>query len=70
MAGLGRGSYLTEKIMTETEEQLVARLKAEMQAARLTAEKAAWAYFCACPVGPERTKAHEIYSNILYATRG
>lgn len=49
-------------------ENLIA-LKEEFQRLRLLTEKAAWAYFCACPVGPDRNRAHEIYSNILCATR-
>jgi hypothetical protein len=44
-------------------------LQVEFQRLRLLTEKAAYAYFCACPVGPERTRAHDIYRNILYATR-
>ena len=47
----------------------LAALKAEFQRLRMLTEKAAWAYFCACPVGPDRNRAHDIYSNILYATR-
>lgn len=33
------------------------------------AEKAAYAYFCECEVGPERERAHQVYTNILYSTR-
>lgn len=32
------------------------------------AEKAWWAYFCECEVGPERVRAHEIYERIRRAT--
>lgn len=32
------------------------------------AEKAWWAYFCECEVGPERIRAHEIYERIRRAT--
>jgi hypothetical protein len=33
------------------------------------AEKAAYAYFCECEVGPERECAHQVYTNILYSLR-
>ncbi|WP_211440939.1 hypothetical protein [Collimonas humicola] len=52
----------------KSDEELQA-LKAEFQRLRLLTERAAYAYFCACPIGAERVRAHDIYSNILYATR-
>lgn len=33
------------------------------------AEKAAYAYFCACPIGKERERAADIYENIRTAAR-
>lgn len=51
-----------------TDNQL-ALLKAERNAKILEAEKAAYAYFCECDLGPEREKAHEVYKNVLYALR-
>lgn len=54
--------------MTEEEEK-VAALKKDFHEKRQAAEKAAYAWFCECEVGPERERAHEIYTNILYATR-
>ena len=44
-------------------------LKSDMLAKIREAEKAAYAYFCECEVGDERTRAHDVYQNILYATR-
>jgi hypothetical protein len=55
--------------------------QAEMEAAQIkilkddlndkitAAEKAAFEYFRACPVGPERERAHDIYTQILYSRR-
>lgn len=50
-------------------EPMLAALKSDMFEKIRLAEKAAYAYFCECEVGPERERAHEVYSNILYATR-
>jgi hypothetical protein len=53
----------------EKDIEKVAHLKSEFLKARDVAEKAAHVYFTACPVGPERIKASEIYENIRNATR-
>ncbi len=53
----------------EKERELAAHLKSVFMVARATAEKAAHAYFAACPVGPERIWASEVYENIRNATR-
>ncbi|WP_160172921.1 hypothetical protein [Caballeronia zhejiangensis] len=55
--------------MATDEKPSLEELKRTLLDARLAAEKAAYAYFCECPVGPERERAHEIYLNILNATR-
>jgi hypothetical protein len=47
----------------------LAEMKSEMLAALRVAEKLAWAYFCECPVGSERERAHDVYENIRTATR-
>lgn len=52
----------------ETPEQLAA-LKQDLMSKRDAAEKAAYAYFCALPIGNERIRAHEVYQNIRLATR-
>lgn len=39
-------------------------LKEAMYAAQREAEKAAYAYACACDLGPERVRAFEIYERI------
>lgn len=53
----------------ENEAEMVLHLKAAFMSARDLAEKAAYAYFTACPVGNERIKASEMYENIRNATR-
>lgn len=44
-------------------------LKQEFFQARTIAEKSAYAYFAACPVGTEREWASEVYETIRNATR-
>jgi len=51
-----------------TPEQLEA-LKQDMLEKQQVAVTAAYAYFCALPVGRERIKAHEVYQNLRLATR-
>jgi hypothetical protein len=41
----------------------------EMLNAIRLAEKLAYAYFCGCPVGEKRTRAHEVYEKIRNSTR-
>jgi len=53
----------------EVEVEQVKHLKAQFFKAREAAEKAAYAYFSACPVGEERIWASEVYENIRNATR-
>jgi hypothetical protein len=53
----------------EQEAETVKHLKTVFLAAHRAAEKAAHAYFAACPVGPERIRASEIYDNIRNAIR-
>jgi hypothetical protein len=47
----------------------VEALKRDMLDKHRAAEKAAYAYFCGCPVGEERNRASEVYENIRTATR-
>ncbi|WCM21411.1 hypothetical protein NDK50_08165 [Paraburkholderia bryophila] len=47
----------------------LADLKSDMLAKIREAEKAAYAYFCECDVGPDRERAHDIYENVRNATR-
>lgn len=51
------------------EKPTLAELKVDMLAKIREAEKAAYAYFCECEVGPERIRAHDVYENLLYAMR-
>lgn len=48
---------------------LPADLKERRNAMMLAAEKASYAYFVECDVGPERTAASEIYENLRTAGR-
>lgn len=52
-----------------TEQEKLSAMKTEMLAKLRETEKLAWAYFCECPVGDERTRAHDVYENIRTATR-
>jgi len=45
------------------------KIREEFFRKHLEAEKAAYAYFCACEIGDERLKASEIYERIRTATR-
>lgn len=54
--------------MTEQEQKL-ADLKKAANDAIEAAVKATYTYFCECEVGPERERAHDVYSNILYSRR-
>jgi hypothetical protein len=61
---------LREKgLLTEEPIGKVDALKRDFLEKHRAAEKAAWAYFCECPVGDERTRASEVYENIRTATR-
>lgn len=53
----------------EVENEKVMHLRSVFMKARDVAEKAAHAYFAACPVGRERELASKVYENILNATR-
>ncbi len=59
---------MSEEI-TLQERQQIDLLKHVAFEARHDAEKAMYEYFCACPVGPERERASDIYENIRNATR-
>jgi len=48
---------------------LLEDLRNDMLNKHREAEKAAYAYFCECEVGPQRERAHQIYENIRNATR-
>jgi len=54
--------------MTEQEKKLAALKKVRGELME-QAEKAAYAYFCECEVGPERIAAAEIYDNLRNAGR-
>lgn len=56
-------------LQEDKDREKVAYLKEEFMKARDVAEKAAHAYFAACPVGPERIRASDIYENIRNSTR-
>lgn len=62
----GKG-LLIEDPLTE-EQRLTALRNAAIDKLR-DAEKAAYAYFCACPVGRERERAADVYENIRNAAR-
>jgi len=51
-----------------TEEQ-IEELRKDFNSKRLAAERAAYALFCALPVGAERSQAAEVYENVRTATR-
>lgn len=51
------------------EQQQIDLLKVDLNQKIQAAEQAAYKYFCACPLGRERERAHEVYVNILYARR-
>lgn len=53
----------------ENDHEKLERLKTEMLEAISVAEKAAYAYFCECDVGPDRSFAHDIYETIRNSTR-
>jgi hypothetical protein len=53
----------------ELEIEQVKHLKYQFMKARDVAEKAAFAYFNACPVGDERNWASDVYENIRTSTR-
>lgn len=55
--------------MSESEREIIEELKEDMLKKRNEAEKAAYAYCCACDLGDEREKAFQIYENIRNATR-
>jgi hypothetical protein len=44
-------------------------LRADAQEKLQQAEKAWYAYFCECEVGPDRSFAHMVYQRLLYAQR-
>jgi hypothetical protein len=52
-----------------SEADQLAALKRDMLDKHRAAERAAYAYFGACPVGDERIRASEVYENIRTATR-
>ena len=60
---------LEAKGLIEKPKPTLAELKADMLAKIRAAEKSAYAYFRECEVGDERIRAHEVYENLLYATR-
>jgi hypothetical protein len=62
-------TILARHSVPETEDEQVLRLRLEAFAAIRAAEKAAYAWFCACPVGTDRDKAHEVYQNVRCSTR-
>lgn len=47
----------------------LADLKDRRERLRSAAEKVAYTYFCECDVGPERVRAHDIYTNLRLANR-
>lgn len=58
---------LTEEPISE--EQKLTNLRSAAIDKLRDAEKAAYAYFCACPVGRERERAADVYENIRTAAR-
>lgn len=63
-----RMSTLGETIDKEVEQQL-ATARVHVADKIREAEKAAYDYFCACPAGPERIRAGEVYENVRNAMR-
>ena len=56
--------------MTHEEElELIAPLRVQMLIKIRDAEKAAYEYFCACPIGVERERAADVYERIRTSTR-
>ncbi|MFM0141783.1 hypothetical protein [Paraburkholderia sp. RL18-085-BIA-A] len=62
-----RGTGLIDDAAYEAEQ--LQRLKRNALDLIHAAEKAAYEYFKACPVGVERTRAHDVFENIRNATR-
>jgi hypothetical protein len=60
---------VSDNFLPATTESPVVGLKADFDKKRLAAERAAYAWFCECDVGPERERASDIYENIRCATR-
>lgn len=52
-----------------SEADTIEKLRKDAQAARVVAEKAWYALFCALPVGEERIHASDVYERIRCATR-
>ena len=54
--------------MEYSEEEIKAMKESMLELHKKTV-KAAYDYFIALPIGDERVIAHEVYQNLLYATR-
>lgn len=52
-----------------TDDKKLVKLKTDRDAAIRTAEKAAYAYFCECPIGAARVQAGEVFDNVRTALR-
>lgn len=59
---------LGQVIDKEVQDEL-ATMRAGVAAKIREAEKAAYEYFCACPVGHERNRASDVYDNVRNAMR-
>lgn len=57
------------EVLDKEVEQELAKMRAAVAAKIREAEKAAYEYFCACPVGRERERAHDVYENVRTAMR-
>lgn len=55
--------------MIEPTNEEIEALRKDFQEKRLAAERAAYALFCALPVGRDRERASDVYENIRCATR-
>lgn len=55
--------------MADMTKEEIAELRKKFMDLQRQAEQAAYAYFSACPVGPERIWAAEVYENVRTATR-
>jgi hypothetical protein len=57
------------ELSVESDDQKLSVMRAAVAAKIREAEKAAYEYFCACPLGSERTRAADVYENVRTATR-
>lgn len=57
------------QVTNELTQQELEAMQSNVAAKIREAEKAAYDYFCACPVGVERVRASEVYENVRSSMR-